>query len=244
MSISWRSSNSAARLAQVSSPMSAPPSNSSTERRSARSRSDHSGASVPTAMRATSSGPTPLSPALATCCRHSYSESRRAATRRTSSSRWRGVSVEPYMTWPQIVLYASASSGYRASTPSALSPFGPFPPLGRPVGGSSGASAAPAVLDHSLGGSGVSRGDSGVAATVDPQDLAGDVARLVPHQKGAHGRDVLRATDPSHRRQRLMVFDALAEESLALLAAQHRRVDEAGRDRVDGDPLRPELESE
>ena len=49
-------------------------------------------------------GSTPLSPALATCCRHSYSQSRRAATRRTSSSRWRGVSVEPYMTWPLNVL--------------------------------------------------------------------------------------------------------------------------------------------
>ena len=50
-----------------------------------------------------------------------------------------------------------------------------------------------------------------------------------------------RPTAPD-RGQRRVVVDALAEQPLALGLAQHRRVDEPGRDRVDGDPLGAELE--
>src|ERR1700722_18478257 len=126
------------------------------------------------------------------------------------------------MTCPLKVSSSRDSSGYRASTPNALRPLGRPSPLGRPVGGNSGANASPAATDHSLGRSGVSRGDSGVAATVDPQDLAGDVARLVADEERAHRRDVLRTTDAPHRRQLLVEFDPLAQEALALLAPQHR----------------------
>ena len=41
-----------------------------------------------------------------------------------------------------------------------------------------------------------------------------------------------------------VVLDALAEQALGLRRPEHRRVDEARRDRVDRDALRAELERE
>src|SRR5262245_21239019 len=86
------------------------------------------------------------------------------------------------------------------------------------------------------------RGWSGVPATVHPDHLARYVARLVTDEERARGGDVLRATRPPYRRDAGMVLDAFADAPLRLRGPEHRRVDEPRRDRVDGDPLRAELE--
>src|SRR5205085_3692176 len=96
----------------------------------------------------------------------------------------------------------------------------------------------PALLRHSGGPVPA----SGVAAAVDADDLAGDVAGLVSDQESAGGGDVLRSSDPANRDPRRVVVDSLAEETLALGRPQHGRVDEPGRDRVHRDPLRTELQ--
>src|ERR1700689_4202155 len=101
--------------------------------------------------------------------------------------------------------------------PSALSPFGRPSGRGRSSGGMSGANASRIDCGHSLGWSGESRGLSGVAATVHPQDLTGDIACLIADEEGAHCGDVLGTPDPAHRGQAGVVLDALAEEALALL---------------------------
>src|SRR3954452_12578666 len=81
-----------------------------------------------------------------------------------------------------------------------------------------------------------------VPTSVDPDDLPGDVARLVADEVRAGGRDVLRTSDATHGSPRRGRVDAVTEEALRLGPAQHRGVDEARRDRVDGDALGPELE--
>src|ERR1700722_16185437 len=80
-----------------------------------------------------------------------------------------------------------------------------------------------------------------VSATVDAEDLAGDVAGFLGYQKGARRRDVLGLAHPAYRRCRNGLFD-VAEIPAFLGAAQHRGVDEARWYRIDGDAVRPVLQ--
>src|SRR5256885_15680636 len=98
-------------------------------------------------------------------------------------------------------------------------------PFGRPsrfgngwrgLGGRNAASAASMSSAHSAGASGTRRGASGVAATVDPDDLSGDVAGFVPHQVRARRSDVFGPAHAPHWRLRGVELDALAQETLLL----------------------------
>src|SRR5688572_30080730 len=97
--------------------------------------------------------------------------------------------------WPLNVLNALVSAGWWATRPRTLSPFGRPSRFGNGCRGSGGimaARASPMLSGQSAGASGGNlgprRGTSGVAATVDPDDLSGDVARFVAHQERGGGR--------------------------------------------------------
>src|SRR5215813_2060612 len=80
----------------------------------------------------------------------------------------------------------------------------------------------------------------GVSAAVDAQDLSGDVTGFLGDQKRARRRDVLGLADAAYGCR----LDVLLDDEIAarLRFAQHRRVDEAGWYRVDGDARRPVLQ--
>src|SRR6476660_6724905 len=82
----------------------------------------------------------------------------------------------------------------------------------------------------------------GVPAAVDAQDLSGDVAGFFGDQKCAWGGDVLGPADAAYGCR----LDVLLDDEVAarFRLAQHRRVDETGRHRVDGDAARAVLERE
>src|ERR1700761_5899052 len=80
-----------------------------------------------------------------------------------------------------------------------------------------------------------------VSATIDAEDLAGDVAGFLGYQKRARRRDVLGLAHPAYRCCRNGLFD-VAEIPAFLRAAQHRGVDETRWYRVDGDAVRPVLQ--
>src|ERR1700761_7089460 len=82
-----------------------------------------------------------------------------------------------------------------------------------------------------------------VSATVDAQYLTGDVTGFLRYQEGARGGDVFRLAHTAHRRLGNGLVD-VAEESVLLRAAQHRRIDEAGRDGIDRDAAGPILEGQ
>src|SRR5689334_2874732 len=76
---------------------------------------------------------------------------------------------------------------------------------------------------------------SGVPAAVDAHDLPGEVTGLLGAEEGTGRGDVRGQADPADRGALDVVLDRTAEQVLGLGPAQHRGVDEAGRDRVDGD---------
>src|SRR5947209_6068794 len=83
----------------------------------------------------------------------------------------------------------------------------------------------------------------GVAAAVEADDLAGDVARFVPDEERARGGDVLGTAHAPHRGARDRALH-VAEIARLLGSPEHRRVDETGGNGVDRDPLGAELECE
>src|SRR5690348_9311097 len=85
---------------------------------------------------------------------------------------------------------------------------------------------------------------SGVPAAVDAEYLAGDVTGFLGDEECACRGDVLRLADATYRGALDVILHRAAEQVPALRTAQHGRVDETRRNRIDGDSGRSVFEGQ